>query len=112
MAVSTQSDCIEIFDTTLRDGGQTEGISYSVDDKLRDGFRRVLGRTPSRAELQPLVTMYRHALATYTRDPAAAQQLLTVGESPTDGKIPAPELAANATVAQALLNFDESVMRR
>jgi 2-isopropylmalate synthase len=35
MAVSTQSDPIEIFDTTLRDGGQTEGISYSVDDKLR-----------------------------------------------------------------------------
>ena len=27
--------CIEIFDTTLRDGAQTEGISYSVDDKLR-----------------------------------------------------------------------------
>ncbi len=26
---------VEIFDTTLRDGGQTEGISYSVDDKLR-----------------------------------------------------------------------------
>jgi len=35
MAVSSQSDSIEIFDTTLRDGGQTEGISYSVDDKLR-----------------------------------------------------------------------------
>jgi 2-isopropylmalate synthase len=26
---------IEIFDTTLRDGAQTEGISYSADDKLR-----------------------------------------------------------------------------
>ena len=26
---------IEVFDTTLRDGAQTEGISYSVDDKLR-----------------------------------------------------------------------------
>jgi len=26
---------IEIFDTTLRDGAQTEGISYSVEDKLR-----------------------------------------------------------------------------
>jgi 2-isopropylmalate synthase len=35
MAVTTQSDSVEIFDTTLRDGGQTEGISYSVDDKLR-----------------------------------------------------------------------------
>lgn len=30
-----QPSQIEIFDTTLRDGGQTEGISYSVDDKLR-----------------------------------------------------------------------------
>ncbi len=26
---------VEVFDTTLRDGAQTEGISYSVDDKLR-----------------------------------------------------------------------------
>lgn len=26
---------IEVFDTTLRDGAQTEGISYSADDKLR-----------------------------------------------------------------------------
>ncbi|MDI1336427.1 MAG: citramalate synthase [Lacunisphaera sp.] len=26
---------VEIFDTTLRDGAQTEGISYSADDKLR-----------------------------------------------------------------------------
>jgi 2-isopropylmalate synthase len=30
-----QPASIEVFDTTLRDGGQTEGISYSVDDKLR-----------------------------------------------------------------------------
>lgn len=26
---------IEIYDTTLRDGAQTEGISYSVDDKIK-----------------------------------------------------------------------------
>jgi len=26
---------IEIFDTTLRDGAQTEDISFSVEDKLR-----------------------------------------------------------------------------
>jgi 2-isopropylmalate synthase len=32
---NVQPSHIEIFDTTLRDGGQTEGISYSVDDKLR-----------------------------------------------------------------------------
>src|SRR5215216_3076755 len=34
---------VEIYDTTLRDGSQREGISYTLDDKLRiadrlDGF--------------------------------------------------------------------------
>lgn len=28
-------ESVEIFDTTLRDGSQFEGISLSVDDKLR-----------------------------------------------------------------------------
>jgi len=30
-----QPDAVEIFDTTLRDGSQLEGISLTVDDKLR-----------------------------------------------------------------------------
>src|SRR5438874_11616857 len=28
-------DAVEIYDTTLRDGAQLEGISLTVDDKLR-----------------------------------------------------------------------------
>ncbi len=35
MPEKTERPFVEIFDTTLRDGAQTEGISYSVDDKLR-----------------------------------------------------------------------------
>ncbi len=35
MPEKTQCPSVEVFDTTLRDGAQTEGISYSVDDKLR-----------------------------------------------------------------------------
>ena len=35
MPEKTSHSFVEIFDTTLRDGAQTEGISYSVDDKLR-----------------------------------------------------------------------------
>ena len=35
MSESTARPSVDIFDTTLRDGAQTEGISYSVDDKLR-----------------------------------------------------------------------------
>src|SRR5437763_9685288 len=31
----TLPEAVEIFDTTLRDGSQLEGISLTVDDKLR-----------------------------------------------------------------------------
>lgn len=35
MKPTTDRPMVEIFDTTLRDGSQREGISYSLDDKLR-----------------------------------------------------------------------------
>ena len=35
MAEPRLPDHVDIFDTTLRDGAQFEGISLSVDDKLR-----------------------------------------------------------------------------
>src|SRR6201995_805094 len=33
--LSLAPDFVEIFDTTLRDGSQLEGLSLTVDDKLR-----------------------------------------------------------------------------
>ena len=35
MSTPTPPESIEVFDTTLRDGAQREGISWSADDKLR-----------------------------------------------------------------------------
>ena len=35
MPASKQPSKVEIYDTTLRDGAQLEGISLTVDDKLR-----------------------------------------------------------------------------
>src|SRR6266540_3662815 len=34
-AANGEGATIEIYDTTLRDGAQREGISYSLEDKLR-----------------------------------------------------------------------------
>src|SRR4051795_13448727 len=31
----SDEDRVELYDTTLRDGSQREGISYTVEDKLR-----------------------------------------------------------------------------
>ena len=34
MTSAALDDSFHVYDTTLRDGAQREGISYSVDDKL------------------------------------------------------------------------------
>ncbi len=45
----------------------------------------------------------------YDADPAAAHDLVAVGEKPRDAAIPAPELAAWTMVVSEVLNLDESL---
>jgi hypothetical protein len=45
----------------------------------------------------------------YQKDPAAARELIAVGEKPRDAAIPAPELAAWTIVASEALNLDETL---
>jgi mono/diheme cytochrome c family protein len=45
----------------------------------------------------------------YATDPAAAHDLVAVGEKPRDAAIPAPELAAWTMVVSEVLNLDESL---
>ena len=45
----------------------------------------------------------------YTADPAAARDLIAVGEKPRDPRIPPPELAAWTMVASEVLNLDETL---
>ena len=72
---------------------------------------RLLGRTFSRAERGIVRRTLDEALATYRRDPAAAKQLLAIGDSPVHEKIPAPELAAWTLVASQVMNLDESLTK-
>ena len=59
-----------------------------------------------KAVLENALTKFR---MTYSRDPAAAAELLKVGESKADKSIPAPELAAWMLVSSAALNLDAVV---
>jgi hypothetical protein len=85
--------------------------SDGVEDKLRAGFRRVLLRPPTTAELAPLVSLYREALAHFTRDPEQAAALIANPDAPAPSAFSPPELAAWTSVANVLLNLDETLMR-
>lgn len=81
-------------------------------EKARHGFRLCLTRQPNDAELQRLVQMHDEALKVYKADPKAATDLATnpLGPVPTGADV--ADLAAWTTVANVLLNLDETLMKR
>jgi hypothetical protein len=72
---------------------------------------RLLGRTFSDEERAVVRRTLDEAMATYQRQPDAAQALLHVGHSPMDPQAPAAELAAWTLVASQIMNLDESLTK-
>jgi hypothetical protein len=89
----------------IREGGATP------DERAALGFRLATARQPRPDELDVLVSQYRTHRAQYEKDRAAAEKLLTVGESKRDVSMDSAELAAWAMVASILLNLDETITR-
>jgi hypothetical protein len=81
------------------------------DARLREAFRQVTARYPNAAELAILRGTLREQLATYQKDPRAAEALLRVGESPVEKSLAAPVLAAWTNVCTVLLNLDEAITK-
>jgi hypothetical protein len=48
----------------------------------------------------------------FARNPEAVEKLLGFGETKAEATLPRTELAASTVVAQALLNLDDTLMRR
>jgi len=84
----------------------------AVEEGIRLGFRRVLARAPSDAEVRPLSTLFQQALDAYTREPDKAAAFIAQPENPPPATIAAPTLAAWTAVANVLLNLDEALMKR
>jgi hypothetical protein len=85
--------------------------SATVEEKVREGFQRVLVRPPRATELAPLVALYREALATYTKSPEQAAAMIANPDKLPPGTIAPAELAAWTAVANVLLNLDEFLMK-
>jgi mono/diheme cytochrome c family protein len=78
---------------------------------LSHGAMLVLGRLPSRAELDILASLHRTAADHFQHDPAAAEALVGLGTSPRDSLLVATEVAAMTTVASTILICDEALTK-
>lgn len=74
-------------------------------------FQRATAREPQKQELSLLASLAKQQYETYSKDPKAAADLISIGESPVDRKLNPAELAAWTTVASAILNLDETVTK-
>jgi hypothetical protein len=90
----------------LEEGGATH------DAQIAWTFQLLTNRRATARELEVLRRLYDEQHNLFDSDPESAKKLLTVGEAKSDGSLPPADLAASAVLAKALLNFDETLMRR
>ncbi len=89
----------------LTEGGPT------ARDRITFGYRVVLARSPAEDEIAVVDRALASHLARYARDPDAAREVISEGESHPDPRLSAPELAAYTLAANLLLNLDETLTR-
>jgi hypothetical protein len=79
--------------------------------QLRFGYRRLLARTPTEAELAILARAFERNRAEFAARPGAAAGLLTTGVPVTDKSLEPAVLAAMTGVASTMLCLDETVTK-
>jgi hypothetical protein len=90
----------------LHEGGATTA------EQITFAFRLITSRQPTPREVASLEAALMEQEKLFSEDADAATKLLSVGEASVAEDTRAPRLAAAMMVASALLNHDESVMRR
>ncbi len=88
----------------------TEGGFWPAE-RIRYTFRTVLARSPKPAEFKVLQEMFDKELVHFRLNRAAAEKLLSVGESSRNKNLDETELAAWTSMASIILNLDESITR-
>jgi len=89
----------------LQNGGK------STSERLRFAYQRVLVRDPRPEEMEPLSELLEQHLRDFRDQPAAAKQLLSVGDFVSPVELDGPELAAWTSIARVLLNLHETITR-
>lgn len=84
----------------------------SAEARLGRGFEAVLAREPSGAEVQELKGLLAEVRETFEADPKRAAAMAGDGKGAAAGEGELVDLAAWTTVANVLLNLDETLMKR
>jgi hypothetical protein len=79
---------------------------------IEQAFLRCLSRKPDAREAAICERLYQEQLNHYHTHPNEAAALLKTGAAPHSAAVPAPQAAAAAILAQALLAHDEAVVKR
>jgi hypothetical protein len=82
------------------------------EDRIDFAFKLLIARHPRSDEKEKMLSLYREELQAFEQDQNRAQQWLSVGEYPVDKSLDRTQLAAFATIASTLMNFDEFVIKR
>jgi len=90
--------------STERRGNLADQITFIV--------RTLISRRPSPRELATLEALYREQYEEFRGGRSDAWKLLHVGDDPVDPAVDQAKCAALTVVAQALINYDETVMKR
>nr|WP_286177603.1 DUF1553 domain-containing protein [Rhodopirellula sp. JC639] len=88
--------------------------SHPTDHQARwdELFRRLLSRRPSDGERQVIQQLFEEQQATFSEQPAQADEFLSVGARPLRHATKRSDLAATTIVVQTLFAYDETIMLR
>jgi len=86
-------------------------VAATPRDRVVYAYRLALARPPTGEEIRALIALQAAQAAFYRAQPDAARKLLAVGESPRNAALDPAELAAWTSVANAILNLDETITR-
>ncbi|MDA1029395.1 MAG: DUF1553 domain-containing protein [Bacteroidetes bacterium] len=90
----------------LSEGGSAD------EARIRFGFRGLTGSEPSPENMKTLLRLLASERKRFRGDPGSAKRLAAAGEYRVNSGLPAAEVAAFATVATTLFNFDATQVVR
>jgi Protein of unknown function (DUF1553)/Protein of unknown function (DUF1549)/Concanavalin A-like lectin/glucanases superfamily/Planctomycete cytochrome C len=90
----------------IKEGGS------NLADRITFVVRTLVGRRPDPRELTTLEALYHDQYDEFRGGHSDPQKLFAVGDAPLDAALDPAERAALTVMVQALLNYDETVMKR